>query len=226
MVFAPIVIRQFGNPFPGHGAGQKPRSHRRVNDDADVFKMAEGQNLLYNVAADQGVWGLERRNRCDALGQLHLFDIEVGNTDPTALPLLLELCHGRPAFFEFRRVVHGPMDLVKVNGFDLQPAQAILTLAANRIRIQHLMDLSFPIPTQTAFGEDIRTWPLPTRQGAGHDLLRGAGAIDGRGIYPVDSQFQRAMNRRDGRVIILRSPGELPTRATDGPGPEAHGSDE
>src|SRR6185369_13573372 len=97
-----------------------------------------GQNLLFDLAADPGIRWLEGGDRRNALRQSHLFDTEVGDTDPADLPLLLELCHGRPAFFEFRRVVHGPMDLVKVNGFDLQPTQAVFTLAANRISLQYV----------------------------------------------------------------------------------------
>ena len=139
---------------------------------------------------------------------------------------MLELRHCRPAFFEFRRVVHGPMDLVKINGFGLQAAQAVFTLAANRISLQQVMDFPLSIPTQTTFGEDIRTRTVPTRQGAGHHFFRVAGAIDRRGINPVDSQFQCAMNRRDGRVVILITPCELPTGAANGPSPEAHRRDE
>ena len=169
---------------------------------------------------------MERGDRRDSLRQLHLFDIEVGDTDPSDFSFLLELRHCRPAFFEFRRVVHGPMDLVKINGFGLQAAQAVFTLAANRISLQHVMDFPLSIPTQTTFGEDIRTRTVPTRQRAGYDFFRVAGAIDGRGINPVDSQFQGPMNRRDGRAVILSAPGELPTRAADRPGAEADGRDE
>src|SRR5439155_9138539 len=204
----------------------EPGGHRRINEYADLLQMAEGQNLPLALAADQGIWGLQRCNRRDALRQLHLFDIEVGDTDPTDLSLLLELRHGRPAFFEFRRVIHWPMDLVEVNGINAQPAQAVFTLAANRISLQHVMDFPLSIPTQTTFGEDVRTRTLPDRQRTGHNFFRVAGAIDRRSINPVDSQFQCAMNRRDGRVVILCAPGELPAGATDGPGPEAHGRDE
>src|SRR5216117_3189207 len=118
------------------------------------------------------------------------------------------------------------MDLVKINGFGLQAAQAVFTLAANRISLQHVMDFPLSIPTQPTFGEDIRARTVPTRQRAGDDFFRVACAIDRRGIDPVDSQFQSAMNRRDGRVIILSTPGELPARAANGPGAEAHGRDE
>src|SRR5207249_11383120 len=115
------------------------------------------------------------------------------------------------------------MDLVKVNGFDLQSTQAVFTLAANRISLQHVMDFPLSIPTQTTLGKDIRTRAVPVRQRARDDFFRVACAIDRRAIDPVDSQSQRAMNRRDGRVIILSTPGELPARAANGPGAEAHG---
>src|SRR6266702_7496241 len=210
MVFAPIVIGQFGDPFQGHRARQEPRGHRGINDYADLFQMAEAQNLPLDLAADQRIWGLQRCNRRDALRQLHLFDIEVGDTDPADLSLLLELRHGRPAFFEFRSVIHGPMDLVEVNGINAQPAQAVFTLAANGISLQYVMDFPLSIPTQTTFGEDIRARTAPARQRARDDFFRVAGAMD----------------RRDGRVVILSAPSELPARAADGPGAEAHGRDE
>src|SRR5438552_15904186 len=89
MMFAPIVLGQFGNSFAGHGASQKPRSHRRVNDHSDIYEVAVGQNPIFDLATDQGIWGLERRNRRDALRQLHWFDIEVGDADPADLSLLL-----------------------------------------------------------------------------------------------------------------------------------------
>src|SRR5580693_7953337 len=47
--------------------------------------------------------------------------------------------------------------------------------------------------------------------------------IHGGGVDPVDTQFQRAMNRRDGVGIVLRAPGEFPARATEGPCSETHG---
>src|SRR5205814_5581416 len=118
------------------------------------------------------------------------------------------------------------MDLVKVNGFDLQAAQAFLALTANGISLQHIMDFPLFVPTQTTFGEDIRTRAAPTCQRAGDNFFRVAGAIDRRGIDPVDSQFQGAMNRRDGGVVILSAPGEFPARTADRPGAKADGRDE
>src|SRR5207253_7153119 len=116
--------------------------------------------------------------------------------------------------------------LVEVNGINAQPAQAVFTLAANGISLQCVMDFPPSIPTQTTLGEDIRTRSLPARQRAGDNFFRVAGAIDRRGINPIDSQFQCPMNRRDGRAVILSAPGELPARAANGPGAETHGSDE
>src|SRR5216683_1824772 len=91
------------------------------------------------------------------------------------------------------------------------------SLAANRIRLQHEMDFPLSIPPQPTFGEDIRTRTVPTRQRAGHDFFRVTDAINRRGINPVNSQFECVMNCRDGRLVILSAPGELPARAADGP---------
>ena len=74
-----------------------------------------------------------------------------------------------------------------VNGFDLQAAQAVFAHAANGIGPQHVMDFPLSVPTQTTFGEDIRTRAAPTRQRAGDNFFRVARAIDRRGINPVDS---------------------------------------
>jgi hypothetical protein len=50
--------------------------------------------------------------------------------------------------------------------------------------------------------------------------------IDSCGVNPVHAQVKRAVNRGDGIVVILFSPGKLPARASEGPGPETHGRDE
>src|SRR5882672_10487580 len=128
---APIAFRETCDAFARHGAGQKTRGHRRANDDADLLQVAEGQNFLFDLAADQGIRRLERGDWRDALRYLHLFDIKVRNTDPADLPRLLELCHCLPAFFEFRGVIYGPVDLIEVNRLDPQPAQAVLTFGAD-----------------------------------------------------------------------------------------------
>ena len=87
------------------------------------------------------------------------------------------------------------MDLVEVNGVGLEPAQAVLALAANGRFAQRVVDLALLMPDHAALGEDVGTRPLPVRQRLGDDLLRVAQAVDGGGVDPVDAQFQRLADR-------------------------------
>src|SRR2546426_403052 len=59
----------------------------------------------------------------------------------------------------------------------------------------------------------------------GHDALRLAEAVRGCGVDPVDPKIQRAVNRRNGLLVVLGAPAELPTTAADGPGTEPHPGD-
>jgi hypothetical protein len=44
-------------------------------------------------------------------------------------------------------------------------------------------------------------------------------SVDGGGVDPVHAQFERAMNRGDGVVIVLMSPSEWLARTPNGPSP-------
>src|SRR5438552_17106424 len=102
--------------------------------------------------------GLQRSERSNRSRATHLFDVEVGNANPANFPFLLKLCHCAPAFFQvFRR----PMDLVKVDDIDIQPAQTVLAFAAYGVRVQVFMNATLFVPTQTALGEYVRPWSRP-----------------------------------------------------------------
>ena len=58
-------------------------------------------------------------------------------------------------------------------------------------------------------------------QRASNHLFGVAEAVDGRGIDPVDAEVEGAMDGGDRFVVVLRSPGEFPIAAADGPGAEA-----
>src|SRR5258705_10782312 len=88
------------------------------------------------------------------------------------------------------------------------------------------MSLTLCVPTESAFGKYIGPWPPPGRERAGDDLFRVTQAVNRRGVDPVHARLKRAVNRGNGIVIALLSPGELPAGAADGPGPKAHGRDE
>src|SRR5262249_11344395 len=107
----------------------------------------------------------------------------------------------------------------------LESTQAVLALAPDRVRLQHAMSVSPFVPTQTALGEDIGPLAPPRLQSAGHDLFGVAHSVDGRGVDPVDAQFQGAMDRGDRRLIVLRTPTELIAWTPDRPGTQANRCD-
>src|SRR5437867_1181431 len=88
------------------------------------------------------------------------------------------------------------------------------------------MSLTLCVPPESAFGEYIGPRPRPCRERPGDDLFRVTQAIDRRGIDPVHAQLQRAVNGGDGVVVVLFSPGELPSCAANRPGAVADGCNE
>src|SRR2546427_4304383 len=88
-----------------------------------------------------------------------------------------------------------------------------------------MTDLAAFIPAQGAFGEDIRPLARPRLQCPRDDFLGVAHAVNRGGINPVDAQFERAMDGRDGRLVVLLAPGEFPACPADGPCAEPDGGD-
>src|SRR5207253_233346 len=177
-----------------------------------------------HFAVDQGIAWLKRRDRRDRKGALHLTDVEIRDADVADLALFLEPGHCRPAFLDLF-VGHRSVDLVQVEGIDLEPPQAGLALAADRIRLEAVADLALLVPDHAALGEDVR--PVAhSFEGSRYNLLRVSESIDGRGIDPVDAVVQRFPDRGHGVVVVLGAPGEFPTRAADGPRPETNRRDE
>src|SRR6266478_320774 len=101
------------------------------------------------------------------------------------------------------------MNLVKVDHIDIEPAEAVLALAANGVSVQRAMDIPLFVPAQTALGENVRTRTGPIAQRGCHDFLRMAHSVNGRGVDPVNAQLERAMNRGDGSFVILFAPTKL-----------------
>jgi hypothetical protein len=64
----------------------------------------------------------------------------------------------------------------------------------------------------------------PRGQRAGHDFLRVPETIDGRGVDPVEAEFERPVNGADRVGVILGAPTEFPV-ATDGPRTESDAGD-
>jgi hypothetical protein len=83
------------------------------------------------------------------------------------------------------------------------------------------MDASLFVPRLTTFGENV--WPRsgPGPQRKRDDFLGVAQSINGGCVDPVNAKLERAVNRGDGRFVILVAPTMLPTRSADSPGAKA-----
>src|SRR6185437_13772691 len=80
-----------------------------------------------------------------------------------------------------------PMNLIEIDHIRLQPPQAGLKLAPQRIRLQAAADLTLLIPEARTFRKDIRAVCAPLQR-PGNDLFRMPQSIDGSRINPVDAQ--------------------------------------
>jgi hypothetical protein len=109
---------------------------------------------------------------------------------------------------------------------NIQPTQTVFALAADGIRRQRAMNVSLFVPAQTTFGENV--WPTsgPGSQRKRDDFLGVAHSINGGRVDPVNAKLEPAMNRGDGRLVILLAPTKLPARSTDSPSAKADWCDE
>src|SRR4030088_1528840 len=87
------------------------------------------------------------------------------------------------------------------------------------------MSLTLSVPAKAAFTHRLRPRPCPSREGAGHDLFRVTQAIYRCRVDPIHAQLKGVVDRGNRVIIVLVTPGELPSGTADCPGPKAHGCD-
>src|SRR6267142_2757962 len=108
------------------------------------------------------------------------------------------------------------MNLIKIDRFNLQPAQAVLDFTPYGISLQAVTDVSLFIPDHRALCKNV--WPLSASfNSPGHNLFRMAQPIDRSGVNPVDAQVKRSIDGRDRFAIVLSTPAELPAAPTYSP---------
>lgn len=100
MAVTPVIFGKFGGALAGHGTGEQAGGHGRVDDDADIFMQAVGQDVFFHFAMDERIGRLERGYGGDGLGALDLLDVEIGDADPADFAFAFEVGERRPAFFE------------------------------------------------------------------------------------------------------------------------------
>src|SRR5271166_6711330 len=117
------------------------------------------------------------------------------------------------------------MDLMQVNGGNLQALQAVFAFFADRLRRERWCNLARAIPRQNTFGKDIWLSSGPALQRPSDDFFGVTQSVHGSGIDPVYAKFQPPVNRRYGISIILLAPGIRPACAANRPRADPHRCD-
>ena len=113
------------------------------------------------------------------------------------------------------------MDLIEVDGRNLEASQAVFELSPNRVRFEAMANLPTRRPNPAALREHERA--LGTAQIAQrprNDDFGVAEPIDSGRVDPVDPELDRAMDRCDRVGIVLLPPPKHPVAAPHGPGTE------
>src|SRR5258708_19593482 len=119
------------------------------------------------------------------MGALHLVNIEIRNPDPARLPLALQLRHHAPTLLKDVRVFDRPMDLVEVDSVYVETAETGLAFPADRGGVQNTTGLTLGVPTETAFGEDVRPAARPPRERLAYDLFRLPNTVNPPSVDPA-----------------------------------------
>ena len=93
------------------------------------------------------------------------------------------------------------MDLIKVDGLRVQPAEAVLQAAAQRGGVQRLPYPTALVPDVAGLGEDERAF-VHAPQRPCDQALAVTEAVDGGGIDPVDATRQRRGDRAQASLVI------------------------
>src|SRR3989440_6380365 len=88
---------------------------------------------------------LKRGDRRNFPRSLHLFDAKVRNADIAQFTFGLQFRQGAPALFDIRVRIR-PVKLVEVDSIYLEPAQAVLDLAPQRLLFQAACYFALVIP--------------------------------------------------------------------------------
>ncbi len=116
------------------------------------------------------------------------------------------------------------MDLVEVDGVDGEAAERAFDLFSERCGPERAPDGAVGVPAHGTLGEDERLMAGGLERAA-DDFFRVAEAVDGRGVNPVDTEIEGAMDGGDGFVVVLGAPCEFPVSAADGPCAESDGGE-
>jgi hypothetical protein len=88
------------------------------------------------------------------------------------------------------------VDLVKVDGVDTQPHQAVVRFTQDRVPLQGVLYAPAGSGYQRGLGKHIRG-PIQTLDGAAYDLFRVTETVSRGSVNPVHAKFEGTLDRFD-----------------------------
>ena len=176
-------------------AGKNALGDGVIGHDGDAVLRAEGQHILLNPAGEQVVFRLKRIQRRIAHRILHLLNREVRYADGANLALLLE---GQEGFHRLTDVDLGirPVDVVKIDVFRVQAAQAALARGDDVVFVQMLLGNLGTEHHLVAHGVQRLT----------DDLFGMSFAVAFRRVEGGDAVLQRGVQQRDVFLVLAHIP--------------------
>ena len=153
----------------------------------------------------------------ERLHSLVLRYAQIRDTAPTHFAFADQVGNRVPSLGSFFVCFGGHVDLIEVNMICVEAAQTAFHFAAHAFCCEAFVELATcRVPHHSTFGRDGDLVASPGDCLA-DDLFRMSASVVGRRVYPVNAQIKRAVNRREGIVIVLRAPTTVPPAAPDSP---------
>src|SRR5439155_20633210 len=125
----PVVLGEGPHSLCREAIRQQAGMHRAVADDARAAARAPGDLTLRSAAIDQRERRLKRIDMADRLAAIEQAHVEIGDPGRADLSFLDQLRYRRPRVLDSRTRLVRPVELVKIDALDPEPAEGRLAFA-------------------------------------------------------------------------------------------------
>ena len=185
-------------------AGEEAAPERAVGDESDPELAHRRENLVLDVARPERILGLERRDRVHRVRPANRGGRRLREAEVLHLAGLHELLHRTDRLFD-RRVEVDAVLVVEVDVVDAEPLEARVTGLANVLGAAVDAD---PAAVRIALVAELRReHDLVAAIGdrSADELFVGERPVHVGGVEEVDTELDRAMDRRDCFAFVGRS---------------------
>jgi len=187
---------------------EEPAPERAVCDEPDPELAARGEDGRLDVAREERVLALERRDRVDATRAPERLGRGLREADPPDLPFPHETRHRANGLLYRRRGVD-PMEVIEVDRVDVEPLQAPLARRADVIGLP--ANAALRGVRRIAQDAELRREDdpvAPARDGLPDELFVRVRAVHIGRVEEVEPGVEGRMDRED-RLLVVAGPVEL-----------------